>query len=85
MITGIRGLCNGLGPAMFGFVFYLFDVNVNEVHDNPVIIKTSQNLSNVSEEVAYIQKVVFISINATAPQRCSHDTSSDHNFRLKSN
>ncbi|KPP72516.1 hippocampus abundant transcript 1 protein-like, partial [Scleropages formosus] len=24
MITGIRSLCNGLGPALYGFVFYLF-------------------------------------------------------------
>jgi hypothetical protein len=30
IITGIRGLCNGLGPAMFGCVFYLFHVNLNE-------------------------------------------------------
>jgi len=30
MITGIRGLCNGLGPAMFGLIFYLFHVDLNE-------------------------------------------------------
>jgi hypothetical protein len=30
MITGIRGLCNGLGPAMFGLIFYLFNVDLNE-------------------------------------------------------
>ena len=29
MVNGVRGLCNGLGPALFGFVFYLFDVNLN--------------------------------------------------------
>ncbi|KAL8586789.1 Hippocampus abundant transcript 1 protein [Nucella lapillus] len=29
IITGIRGLCNGLGPAMFGCVFYLFHVNID--------------------------------------------------------
>lgn len=23
MVTGMRGLCNGLGPAMFGIIFYL--------------------------------------------------------------
>uniref|UniRef100_A0A8C2K2F3 Hippocampus abundant transcript 1 protein n=1 Tax=Cyprinus carpio TaxID=7962 RepID=A0A8C2K2F3_CYPCA len=28
MITGIRGLCNGLGPALYGFVFYLFHVEL---------------------------------------------------------
>uniref|UniRef100_A0A3B5KKB8 Hippocampus abundant transcript 1 protein n=1 Tax=Takifugu rubripes TaxID=31033 RepID=A0A3B5KKB8_TAKRU len=32
MITGIRGLCNGLGPALYGFVFYVFHVELNEVN-----------------------------------------------------
>lgn len=31
MITGIRGLCNGLGPALFGFIFFLFNVELNEI------------------------------------------------------
>ncbi|OQR70205.1 hippocampus abundant transcript 1 protein-like [Tropilaelaps mercedesae] len=30
MITGMRGLCTGLGPAVFGFIFYLFHVNLND-------------------------------------------------------
>lgn len=30
VVTGVRGLCGGLGPAMFGFIFYLFNVNLNE-------------------------------------------------------
>lgn len=30
MVTGMRGLCNGLGPAMFGVVFYLFHVDLND-------------------------------------------------------
>jgi hypothetical protein len=30
MVNGVRGLCNGLGPALFGFIFYLFNVNLNE-------------------------------------------------------
>uniref|UniRef100_G3PXM5 Hippocampus abundant transcript 1 protein n=1 Tax=Gasterosteus aculeatus aculeatus TaxID=481459 RepID=G3PXM5_GASAC len=30
MITGIRGLCNGLGPALYGFVFYLFHVELTD-------------------------------------------------------
>lgn len=33
MVTGIRGLCTGLGPAMYGVVFYLFHVDLNEDHD----------------------------------------------------
>uniref|UniRef100_A0A8C1V2K7 Hippocampus abundant transcript 1 protein n=1 Tax=Cyprinus carpio TaxID=7962 RepID=A0A8C1V2K7_CYPCA len=34
MITGIRGLCNGLGPALYGFVFYLFHVENLSVLQN---------------------------------------------------
>lgn len=30
MVTGMRGLCNGMGPAMFGVIFYLFHVDLNE-------------------------------------------------------
>ncbi|XP_023244523.1 hippocampus abundant transcript 1 protein-like [Centruroides sculpturatus] len=30
MITGMRGLCNGLGPAVYGFIFYLFHVDLSE-------------------------------------------------------
>ena len=29
MVTGVRGLCNGLGPAVFGVIFYLFNVAIN--------------------------------------------------------
>uniref|UniRef100_A0A1B0GCP9 Major facilitator superfamily (MFS) profile domain-containing protein n=1 Tax=Glossina morsitans morsitans TaxID=37546 RepID=A0A1B0GCP9_GLOMM len=32
MVTGMRGLCNGLGPAMFGVIFYLFNVDLNDEH-----------------------------------------------------
>ncbi|XP_004452323.1 hippocampus abundant transcript-like protein 1 isoform X2 [Dasypus novemcinctus] len=31
IITGIRGLCNGLGPALYGFIFYMFHVELNEL------------------------------------------------------
>lgn len=33
-MTGMRGLCNGLGPAMFGVIFYLFHVDLNGEHLN---------------------------------------------------
>jgi MFS family permease len=29
-VTGIRGLCNGIGPAMYGFIFWIFNVNLND-------------------------------------------------------
>lgn len=35
VVTGIRGLCNGLGPALFGLIFYLFHVDLNETTDIP--------------------------------------------------
>ncbi|XP_001973506.3 hippocampus abundant transcript-like protein 1 [Drosophila erecta] len=30
MISGMSGLCNGLGPALFGIVFYLSDMDLSE-------------------------------------------------------
>ncbi|KAM6965473.1 hippocampus abundant transcript-like protein 1 [Aplochiton taeniatus] len=41
MITGIRGLCNGLGPALYGFIFFLFNVELNEI--DPVGDKTAHS------------------------------------------
>ncbi len=34
MVTGIRGLCNGIGPALYGFVFWVFRVNLNETNNH---------------------------------------------------
>ncbi|KAJ7993783.1 hypothetical protein DPEC_G00258300 [Dallia pectoralis] len=31
MITGIRGLCMGLGPAVYGLIFFLFNVELDPV------------------------------------------------------
>ena len=31
ILTGMRGLCNGLGPALFGLLFWLFNVSLSEV------------------------------------------------------
>uniref|UniRef100_A0A3B4YY23 Hippocampus abundant transcript 1 protein-like n=1 Tax=Stegastes partitus TaxID=144197 RepID=A0A3B4YY23_9TELE len=39
MITGIRGLCNGLGPALYGFIFFLFNVELNDME--PVAGRTA--------------------------------------------
>lgn len=35
MITGMRGLCNGLGPAVFGLIFSLFHVDLKDQMTNP--------------------------------------------------
>ncbi|XP_008638397.1 PREDICTED: LOW QUALITY PROTEIN: hippocampus abundant transcript-like protein 1 [Corvus brachyrhynchos] len=47
IITGVRGLCNGLGPALYGFIFFLFHVELNELlPDNTSEKKTKQNPSD---------------------------------------
>ncbi|NWI54080.1 MF14A protein, partial [Calyptomena viridis] len=52
MITGIRGLCNGLGPALYGFVFYLFHVELNEMAEVETLGKASKpNMANPTDEV----------------------------------
>ncbi|KAG2463461.1 MF14A protein, partial [Polypterus senegalus] len=61
MITGIRGLCNGLGPALYGFVFYLFHVELNEMDavENPdKAAKT--NMANPTDESAIIPGPPFL-------------------------
>ena len=30
IFAGMRGLCNGLGPLLFGFIFYLSHVSLSE-------------------------------------------------------
>lgn len=57
MVTGMRGLCNGLGPAMFGVIFYLFNVDLNDQSKNVNSNINYNNdgfknsLSNISEGV----------------------------------
>ena len=43
IITGIRGLCNGLGPALFGFIFYLFHVDLNEHESDGLPVTVAVN------------------------------------------
>lgn len=36
LITGVRSLCGGIGPAMFGLLFYVFNIDVyEEIKANP--------------------------------------------------
>lgn len=54
MITGIRGLCNGLGPALYGFVFYLFHVELNDIDAAGGAEKgTKPNMANPTDEVSH--------------------------------
>ncbi|XP_027197055.2 uncharacterized protein LOC113791474 [Dermatophagoides pteronyssinus] len=41
IITGIRGLCNGLGPCFFGLIFSLFNVDLRQSSPNHSSLSTS--------------------------------------------
>ncbi|XP_015266705.1 PREDICTED: hippocampus abundant transcript 1 protein-like [Gekko japonicus] len=61
MITGIRGLCNGLGPALYGFVFYLFHVELNEMASVEPLGKASKaNMANPTDERGIIPGPPFL-------------------------
>lgn len=63
MITGIRGLCNGLGPALYGFIFYIFHVELNEnpMSENEVNVAPQHHSQQVSMFKA--QQVFFLMYN----------------------
>uniref|UniRef100_A0A8C4KB19 Hippocampus abundant transcript 1 protein-like n=2 Tax=Dromaius novaehollandiae TaxID=8790 RepID=A0A8C4KB19_DRONO len=61
MITGIRGLCNGLGPALYGFVFYLFHVELNEMAEVETLGKAPKpNMANPTDESSIIPGPPFL-------------------------
>lgn len=43
MITGIRGLCNGIGPALFGLIFFVFHVDLEDEEDTNINISVASN------------------------------------------
>jgi hypothetical protein len=57
MITGVRGLCNGLGPAMFGLIFSLFHVDLNEkVDSDHDIHKSSDQVCKANKQNKLVNK-----------------------------
>jgi predicted MFS family arabinose efflux permease len=62
ILTGMRGLCNGLGPALFGLFFYLSDVHLEEVQvggmsvpaANPHLLKTLTSFSSSNSTINQI-------------------------------
>jgi len=52
ILTGMRGLCNGLGPAIFGLLFWLSHVNLNDDALEPKsaieMSTTATNVGNMS-------------------------------------
>lgn len=43
LITGVRSLCGGIGPAMFGLMFFMFGVDLKETPYDPIIAKDIPN------------------------------------------
>lgn len=57
MITGIRGLCNGIGPALFGLIFYVFHVDLEEGDDNNVNIAVPSNHTIMEDPYGKVLKL----------------------------
>jgi hypothetical protein len=54
MVNGVRGLCNGLGPALFGFIFYLFNVNLNySTTSSARLVQSNRTTVNANEHLIY--------------------------------
>lgn len=49
MITGIRGLCNGIGPAFFGLIFYVFHVDLEDEDDKRLNIGVPTNRTSMED------------------------------------
>ncbi|XP_011301258.1 hippocampus abundant transcript 1 protein isoform X4 [Fopius arisanus] len=62
MVTGMRGLCNGLGPAMFGVIFYLFHVDLNDDTPSlplkPSLLDDSNRTGTATQHVDIIPQLV---------------------------
>uniref|UniRef100_A0A6A7G087 Hippocampus abundant transcript 1 protein n=1 Tax=Hirondellea gigas TaxID=1518452 RepID=A0A6A7G087_9CRUS len=48
IVTGVRGLCAGLGPAMFGFIFYIFHVDLSESSEERLLNANNPHNSNTT-------------------------------------
>ncbi len=57
MVNGVRGLCNGLGPALFGFTFYLFNVDLG--YSSPL---TLTKLNSTSTIIRINEKSIYSSM-----------------------
>ncbi|UJR30225.1 hypothetical protein I4U23_017763 [Adineta vaga] len=61
MVNGVRGLCNGLGPALFGFTFYLFNVDLG--YPSPI----TSSKSNVTTIIPNVKPVYVSMLNRDVP------------------
>lgn len=63
MVTSMRGLCNGLGPAVYGFIFYLFHVDLNEgeakIQSGSVPTNLTLHIPDHIPQVCFILRIIF--------------------------
>ena len=51
MVTGVRGLCTGLGPAIFGIIFTLFGIDkvLDDVDKVPIVPSNTSDVGTPAE------------------------------------
>ncbi|NXC32527.1 MF14B protein, partial [Campylorhamphus procurvoides] len=95
IITGIRGLCNGLGPALYGFIFFLFHVELNELlpdhisgkkaMQDSVIVPGPPFLVGACIVLLAFLVTLFIPENSKASSTKKHNSSSSLSNNLDQN
>jgi hypothetical protein len=63
MVNGVRGLCNGIGPALFGFTFYLFNVDIGYT----IPISLSKVISNTSTMKINVKSIYSSTLSRDIP------------------
>ncbi len=58
ILTGMRGLCNGLGPAIFGFLFWMFHVNLGDVVGKGTVGLSPGQVSIVNSSMSPLTETV---------------------------
>ena len=58
MVNSVRGLCNGVSSALFGFIFYLFNVNLGYTS----LISLSMTESNLTTINRQLKRLIYSSI-----------------------
>lgn len=58
MITGMRGLCNGLGPAMFGLIFSLFHVDLSEKDNSQLEEAPNSTVMEMPQSFLMVAQIV---------------------------
>ena len=75
IVTGIRGLCNGIGPALYGLIFYLFHVDLSGKSGAGQHHKNATILENFDSDIVshfYFLFFIFLYFLKAASHSCRH-------------